>query len=124
MELTITSVDHAPEALHNQIPVVVRLIREIPGDDRHDYWLSEMKTSVISNHGNHERQITPPVLAARWEGICIEPHVRDLPIGIAWVTDSSLLNSAKLDLERCSCVAIGIARVTGGGELVPKEENL
>jgi len=47
MELTITGVDYAPEELDEQTPLVVKLLREMPGDDRPDYWLGELKTPII-----------------------------------------------------------------------------
>ena len=36
MELHVTSVDYAPEELHDQVPLVFELLREIPGSDRPD----------------------------------------------------------------------------------------
>ena len=39
----------------------------------------------------------------------IEPGVRNLPVGIAYVTDETLLQDARLGFGKCSYVAIGIA---------------
>jgi restriction system protein len=39
MQLTITSIDYALEDLYDQVPIVVDLIRQLPGDDRPDYWI-------------------------------------------------------------------------------------
>ena len=124
MELTITSVDYAPEELNDQTPLVVNLIKEMPGDDRPDYWLGKVKTPIKWIHENHEKEITHLVLAARWEGTRIEPNARDLPVGIAYVTDQSLLNDSRLNFTKCSYVAIGISHETGGGIPIEKNENI
>ena len=91
MELTITGVEYSPVELDEQIPLVVTLLREMPGDDRPDYWLGELKTPIMWIDKNHERKITHIILAARWKGTRIEPNVKNLPVGIAYVTDASLL---------------------------------
>jgi len=124
MELTITSVDYAPEELHDQTPIVVKLLREMPGDDRPDYWLGEVKSPIKWIHENRKKEITHLILAARWEGTRIEPNAKDLPVGIAYVTDQSLLNDSKLDFAKCSYVAIGVSHETGGGEPIKKNENI
>jgi hypothetical protein len=111
MELTITSVDYAPDELYDQTPLIVTLLKEMPGDDRPDYWLGEVKTPISWIHDNHERKITHLILAARWEGTRIEPNVKDLPLGIAYVTDASLIDDLGLDFKKCSYVAIGLAQV-------------
>ena len=92
MELTITGVDFAPDDLYEQTPFVVDLLRELPGDDRPDYWLGELRTPIRWLQDDHEREITHLILAARWEGTRIEPGVKNLPVGIAYVTDQSVLN--------------------------------
>ena len=84
MQLTISDVDYAPEDLSGQAPFVVDLIREMPGDDRPDYWLGALRTPIKWLHENHERRITHLILAARWEGTRIEPGVNSLPVGIAY----------------------------------------
>ena len=124
MELTITMVDYAPEELHEQLPLVATLIKEIPGDDRPDYWLGEVKTPIKWIHENHEKKITHLLLAARWVGTKIAPQAKDLAVGIAYVTDQSLLNDSKVDFNKTSYVAIGISHETEGGELIEKSENI
>ncbi len=124
MELTITGVDYAPPELGDQTPIIVSLLREIPGDDRPDYWLGEVSVPIRWINENHELKITHLVLAARWEDTRIEPNAKDLPIGIAYVTDESLLRDEKLDLKKCTFVAIGISHETGGGEKIGKNENI
>lgn len=110
--------------MYDQTPLVVHLIREIAGDDRPDYWLGEVKTPIRWIHENHEKQITHIVLATRWEGTRIEPNAKDLPVGIAYVTDQALLDDSELDLKKCSYVAIGFSHETGGGKPIKENENI
>ena len=121
MQLTITSVDYAPEELDEQIPIVVNLQRQISGNDRPDYWLGEVKSPIRWMNENHELRITHLVLTARWAGTSIEPGVKDLPVGIAYVTDETLLEDEKLDLKKCIYIAIGVLSESGGGE--PAKKN-
>lgn len=115
MQLTITSVDYAPEDLYEQVPLVVNLVREIPGDDRPDYWLGALQTPVRWLVDNHAREVTHLVVAARWQGTAIAPGAENLPVGIAYVVDQSVLDDTHLDLAKCAYVAIGISMETSGG---------
>lgn len=115
MQLTITSVDYAPEDLYEQVPLVVDMIREIPGDDRPDYWLGSLRTPIRWLVDNHIREVTHLVLAARWQGTAIAVGAENLPVGIAYVTDQSVLDDKQLDLAKCVYVAIGISTETRGG---------
>ena len=124
MELTITSVDHAPPELHDQMPVVVELLRKIPGDDRPDYWIGRVKKPIEWIDDNIPRRVTHLVLAARWEGTSIEPGEENLPIGIGYVTDASMLNDEKVDFDKMRYVAIGLATETGGGTKPKKLEGI
>jgi len=116
MELTISGVDDAPEELQEQTPLVVDLVRELPGDDRPDYWLARLRTPVRWFHENQPRHVNYLVLAARWEGTRIESGVAGLPVGIAFVTDESLLDDARLDFRKCHYAAIGLSHDTAAGD--------
>jgi hypothetical protein len=109
VQLTITSVDHAPEELHEQTPLVVDLLRELPGPDRPDYWLGRVVTPIRWIDQNIERTINHVIVSARWEGTRIEPNVTNLPVGIRYVTDASQLEDPALDFAKCRYVAIGLA---------------
>ena len=124
MELTITGVDYAPEELDSQVPIVVKLLREMPGDDRPDYWLGKVKTPIRWIDNNHEKEIAYLILAARWEDTRIEPNAKDLPVGIAYVTDLSLLDDTRLNMKKCVYVAIGFSYETGSGQPIKKNKNI
>jgi len=54
----------------------VDLVREIPGDDRPDYWIGAVPVPIRWLVDNHERLVTHLVLAARWEGTRLERGIR------------------------------------------------
>lgn len=98
------------------------LIRAIPGDDRPDYWLGEVRTRIRRVVENQTKEVTHLIVASRWEGTEISPGVENLPVNIAYVTDSSVLHDEHLDFAKSAYVAIGRASDTGGG-LKPKPLN-
>ena len=112
MQLTITAVDHAPADLAEQVPLTIELLREIPGTDRPDYWIGALRTPIRWRGNDGDRLITHVVVVARWQDTRIAPGIRDLPVGLAYVTDPSLLTDPKLDMSKCAYVAIGISSET------------
>jgi hypothetical protein len=108
-KLSITSVDLGPEELKGQTPLLIELLRELPGPDRPDYWLGRAVNPIGWIEGGIERQITHVVVAARLPNTRIESRVENLPVGIAFVIDMSQLDDEALDFAKCKYVAIGIA---------------
>ena len=86
---TITGADYAPEDLHDQTPLRARLIRQIPGTDRPDYWLAELDRPVTWRRD----RVPGSGVRAR----------------IAYVTDQTVLEDDALDSGKCRYVAIGNA---------------
>jgi hypothetical protein len=117
MRLTITSVD-GPEQLAANAPLVTDLVRQIPGLDRPDYWIAELQSPLTVVLDNFDRTITHLILAVRWEGTPIASGATHLPLGIAYVTDLSLLNDSELDFRKCHYVAIGVGSVVTGDHQV------
>ncbi len=115
MQLTITSVDYAPRELDQQTPIVVDLLKELPGDDRPDYWLGVTTKPIRWISENIEREVSHVILAARCQGSRIEPGAKNLPVGIAYVVDTSLLDDKKLSFAKCVYIAIGVAHESGAG---------
>ena len=73
-KLSITSVDLGPEELQGQIPLLIELLRELPGPDRPDYWLGRAVNPIRWIEGGVERQITHVIVAARLPHTRIEPR--------------------------------------------------
>lgn len=124
LQITINNVDHAPSELHEQTPFTVTLLKDIPGPDRPDYWLAQLHTPLKWIHHNREHDITHLLLAARWHGTRIEPDISNLPIGIAYVTDLTLLDDATLNFSKCDYVAIGLAHDTTGGKPIKEQTKI
>jgi hypothetical protein len=55
------------------------------------------------------RNVTHIIVAARYEGDTIEPGFERRVVGLAYVTDETLLSDATLDFAKCRYVAIGEA---------------
>jgi hypothetical protein len=96
MKLTITDVDYAPGELNDQVPIEVELLKIMPGPDRPDYWLGKVKAPIKWLDNNIEKNISHVIVAARWAGTQLDRNFKNLPVGIAYVTDSSLLEDEKL----------------------------
>jgi hypothetical protein len=113
VRLTITSID-GPEQLAAYTPLVTDLVRQFPGPDRPDYWIAVLHSPITVVLNNFDLTVTHLVLAARWEGTAIATGATHLPLGIAYVTDLSLLSDPELDFKKCHYVAIGVGSVTSG----------
>ncbi|HEY9285057.1 MAG TPA: hypothetical protein VIP46_16515 [Pyrinomonadaceae bacterium] len=109
MRVRITSVDYAPDELYEQTPFEAVLLREIPGPDRPDYWLAALPEPIRWLRNGVGISVRHLVLAARWEGTRISRGMSNMPVGIAYVVDESVLEDAKLDFGKCEYVAIGVA---------------
>ena len=118
MRLAIDNID-GPRDLADKAPVTVDLIRQIPGPDRPDYWIAtlEMPLAVVDNH---DREVTHLILAARWVGTAIAAGMKHVPVGIAYVIDSSLLTDEQLSFAKCRYVAIATASDISNGRPPPK----
>jgi hypothetical protein len=113
MRLTITSVDHAPTDLADQVPLSVALIRPLASSDprRAGSWLAEFDHAVTwVSEGDVATTVTHAVLWPRWKDTRIGAGAKSLGVGIAYVADDSLLQDEALDLAKVHFVAIGIVR--------------
>jgi hypothetical protein len=119
VELSVTSVDYAPRELDEQVPFKAKLLRLLPGPDRPDYWLGEVSPPLIWIKNNHRIEVSHMIVCARWQGTRIGPRVRDLPIGMAYVTDPSQLTDEAVHFEKCEYVAIGFAHEISEDESPP-----
>ena len=112
MNVKVTSVDCERPELHSLTPFTVRVLRQIPGPDRPDYWLAELSQPLTWRREHEDLSVTHLAFCARWVGGSISPWATNLPINIAYVTDPSVLSETTLDLAKCYYCAIGTADVT------------
>jgi hypothetical protein len=112
MQMTITSVDYAPDELHEQVPIVVELLRPIAAEEDAKYWLGAVRRPIRWLVDGTERAITHIVVTARWVGDRIGAGVRAMPVNIAYVTDATLLDDEQLDMAKGVYVAIGVCDIS------------
>ena len=108
--IRITSVDYAPPELEAQTPIEARLLKKIKGTDRHPYyWTAVLSKPIRWLNQGRESEVTHVVVAARWLGMEIGLGMKQMPIGISYVIDSSVLDDSSLDVKKVAYVAIGVA---------------
>lgn len=110
MEFRLRSVAFAQGDRSDQVPLTVTMVRELPGPDRPDYWLAELKQPLtwVSESGS-SFEVSHVVLATQWENTCFSEGATRLPVGIAYVTDMSLLEDDRLDIAKLHYVATAVA---------------
>jgi hypothetical protein len=110
MDLTIRSVKYAKGDKSDQIPLRVTLLRQLPGPDRPDYWIGQVKEPFEwTGKEDGQMTITHLVLASQWENTRVSEGVTRLPVGIAYVIDPSLLDDDELDIDKIRFVAHAVA---------------
>jgi len=105
IQVEITNLDYAPQLLLDQLPFCIKLIRQIPGKDRPDYWIAKLDKPLLWTSS----EISYLIVGARFTGSVIQKGMGRIVLGIALVVDESLLNDASLDFSKCEYVAIGEA---------------
>jgi hypothetical protein len=119
VRLAIDNID-GPRHLADKAPVIVDLVRQIPGPDRPDYWIAALETPLSMPAEHHDREVTHLILAARWVGTAIASGIKHIPVGIAYVIESSLLTDEQLSFAKCRYVAIATASDISTGNPPPK----
>lgn len=109
MKVLVRSIDTGPIDLEPQLPFQATLLREIAGSDRSDYWLAQLDEPLQWALPERQSEITHIIPAARAVGDSISAGMRNTGVGIAYVTDISLLQDERLDFTQCSYVANGFA---------------
>jgi hypothetical protein len=122
VRFTVTGID-GPKQLADLAPLATDLVRQIPGPDRPDYWIAALESPITVVIDNLDQRITHFILAPRWEGTTIASGVMHLPLGIAYVTDLSLLDDSTLDFGKCHYVAIGMGSDTSDGRATEPLRN-
>lgn len=105
MKLRLIGCDYAPPDMEEQLPVICRLLRMIPGSDRPDYWLAKCE-KPIKHEGTDVNYL---VVAPRYAGQEIKKGMGKITLGVAYVTDESLTHDKSLSFEKCSYAAVCVA---------------
>jgi hypothetical protein len=112
LRVKVTSVDYSPPELDAQVPFTFTILRAMPGPKRDEHFLGKLDRPLIWSNGDVEVEIDHLVVWARWQDTRIQPGMRGLPIGIAYVVDRSQIDDAHFSLDKCDYVAIGTASDT------------
>ena len=102
--LELTSADYCPDDLHEQLPVKIETLRNMPGLDRPDYWLAKCEVPLCWKEQG--LKINYLIVACRYIGTKLRKGVGNVTIGVAYVTDESILNDKNLQFEKCVYVAV------------------
>ena len=106
MNFSITSVDGA-EGFDGKLPLKGKILRQLPGPDRSDYFLAALETPF--EWKIKKKMISHIIICARWVGGVLSPTMKMTPVNIAYVTDDAVLTDAQLDFKKCYYAAIGVA---------------
>lgn len=102
IKLKLIDCDYAPKDMSEQLPIECLIERTIPGSDRPDYSIAVCKTPIYYDG----QTIKYLVAAPRFKGEYINKNTREITLGVAYVTDDSLINDKVLSFEKCKYVAI------------------
>jgi hypothetical protein len=108
--MTVTSVDHNPAELEDQVPFSLTLLRSLPGPDR-NYWLGALDRPLRWLDEGAEREVHHLIVGERWEGTQFQPGVQSIPVNLAYVVDPSQVDDDAVSFGKCRYVAIGAADI-------------
>src|SRR5260370_14847873 len=89
MKINVTCVDYAPPELESQAPFELEVLREIPSSDRPGCWIGVAAKPIRSLREGQEVHVTHLIVWPRCQAMQIGPGMKQMPIGIPSVTESS-----------------------------------
>lgn len=110
-DIEITAISKGPEELSYQLPIEAKVIRQIPGKDRSDYFVVELDKSVVwvDDKKGINTEVDHIVVCTKKKSQAVANDMKDVLLAIAYVKDESLTNDAKLDFKKIAYVADGKA---------------
>jgi hypothetical protein len=107
----IRSVDFAPPDLYAQVPFAARLVRQLPGKDRPDYWLALLERPLMYAAGARQHTINWIVVAPRWKGQVMGPSAGPVALALGYVLNETQVTEPALDISKCTYVAVASATI-------------
>lgn len=116
----------AVEELQRQLPVTAKLMRQIPGPDRPDYfvgrldqpikyhpvdgfdWGRSLPQFVAEDDAGRFVWIYAIIVASLMAGTQLHAGMKGFPVRVAYVIDHTLGRDAKLDFAKCDYISYGI----------------
>lgn len=110
-DIEISSISKGPKELSYQLPIKARVLKQIPGKDRPDYFLAELDKSVVwvDEKKNINTEINHLIICSKKKSQAVSGEMKDVIIAIAYVTDESVQTDPTLDFKKCTYVADGNA---------------
>ncbi|MGP6170891.1 hypothetical protein ACTU6U_01240 [Microbacterium sp. A196] len=130
--LRVTGIDTGPDDLSEQLPAEARLLRQIPGPDRPDYFFAVLDEAIryrtsltalrelgvnpdaadpqlirIHEDGTVDLLVFGIVIAARIAGSHPHAGMKDFPVMLAYVVDNTALRDEVLDFTKIVYSAVG-----------------
>lgn len=107
----ISHIVYEPSEIRNQLPCDGVLLRQISGPDRPAYWLAELSKPIRYSHGEITRDFRYLVVTRRYRRD-VQPCAGTCVVGLAFVTDTSLLFDDTLDYSKCTTQTVGIIELS------------
>jgi hypothetical protein len=110
-DIEISSISKGPKELTYQLPIAAKVIQQIPGKDRPDYFVAELEKSIfwVDEKKNINTEISYVVIASKKKSQSVESSMKDVILAIAYVTDESVLSDTTLSFKKCTYIADGVA---------------
>ncbi len=105
MDIKIYNCDYAPQDMESQLPICCEIIRKMKGSDRADYYLAKCEKIIKYK----EKTIRYLVIAPRFKGQELREGLDVVALGVAYVTDETLLMDTEVDFGKCIYVAVCMA---------------
>lgn len=100
---------YLPDAHRFEKPMELDIVRQIPGPDRPDYWVGKLTEPFHVIWQDEEKTLDYLIVTAHWPGTVIDSGMKNVKVGIACVTDISVLKDKTLQLAKCKYLGAGIA---------------
>lgn len=107
--IEITSISEGPEELTYQLPINAKIIKQVPGKDRPDYFIAELEKSIVwVNKSNKENvEVSHLILCTKKKSQQITKNMKDVIVAIAYVLHDSVLIESTLNFKKCKYIAVG-----------------
>lgn len=110
-DIEITTISKGPDELSYQLPIQAKVVKQIPGKDRPDYYLAELEKSVfwIDEEKDINTEINHLIICTKKKSQAVSNEMKNVLLAIAYVLDESVTTAPKLDFRKCAYIADGNA---------------
>lgn len=107
VKFQINHAEQAPDEFRLQLPFSAKIIRQIPGNDRIDYFLAKLEKTLVwtSPKDGSTKEIRNIVVCTRYKGQQLNPKMSNMGVAVAYVIDSSLMNDPILRFSKIKYMA-------------------